>query len=195
MAHLELIIVVLVVVLLIAAAITDGATRTIPNWLNLTIALLAIPYWWAEHLSLWPDITIQLALATAVFAVFALFFAIGQMGGGDVKLVTALALFLPPGTFITAFWGFAMIGGIMTLGFYLHWLRQPRGTAFENPYGIAIALGALLALADHYRLVDAAVVLRFLTWPAFAICLAGLVWRVRSRLRNAHAEGASRTIS
>ena len=75
-----------------------GATcksRTIPNWLNLAIALLAIPFWWSIGLPLWPDIALQIGVAALVFGLFAIAFALGAMGGGDVKLIGALALWLP----------------------------------------------------------------------------------------------------
>ncbi len=73
--------------MLLAACWYDLKSRTIPNRLNLAIALLAIPFWWSIGLPLWPDAAIQLGVAAAVFALFALAFALGAMGGGDVKLV------------------------------------------------------------------------------------------------------------
>ena len=81
--------------MLLVACWSDLRTRTIPNGLNLAIALLAIPFWWAIGLPLWPDVALQIGVALAVFAVFAGAFALGAMGGGDVKLVAAIALWLP----------------------------------------------------------------------------------------------------
>ena len=81
--------------MLLVACWYDLRTRTIPNGLNLAIALLAIPFWWSIGLPLWPDVAIQIGVACAVFAVFAGAFALGAMGGGDVKLVAAIALWLP----------------------------------------------------------------------------------------------------
>lgn len=150
MANLELTIVALVVLLLVAAAVIDGATRIIPNWLNLTIALLAIPYWWATHLGLWPGIAIQFGVATAAFALFALFFALGQMGGGDVKLITALALFLPPSLFLRMLMIMAIAGGVLTLVMVVRHRLRRDGSPFENPYGIAIAFGALVVISERY---------------------------------------------
>ena len=40
----------------VAACWCDVKSRTIPNWLNLAIALLAIPFWWSIGLPLWPDV-------------------------------------------------------------------------------------------------------------------------------------------
>ncbi len=76
--------------MLIVAATGDLRTRTIPNWLNGAIALGAIPFWLVSGLSVWPDMAIQIGVALAVFALFALAFQLGAMGGGDVKMVAAL---------------------------------------------------------------------------------------------------------
>ena len=105
----------LLALLLLVAAWTDLRTRTIPNPLNAAIALLAPLWWWAHGLPLWPDIAWQVGLAILVFALFAGTFAIGMMGGGDVKMIGALALWLPP-------WGLgrmlvimALAGGALTI--------------------------------------------------------------------------------
>ena len=80
---------------LVVAAVSDWRSRTIRNELNIAIALLAIPFWWASGLSLWPDIALQVAVAAAVFALFAIAFRFGAMGCGDVKMAAAVALWLP----------------------------------------------------------------------------------------------------
>ena len=77
---------------LLFAAFTDIRRRQIDNWLNLAIALGAPVFWWSQGLALWPDIAIQLGVAAGAFAIFAALFAFKVMGGGDVKLLTALAL-------------------------------------------------------------------------------------------------------
>src|SRR4028119_1020782 len=82
---------------LLLAAIGDWRSRTIPNWLNGTIALLAIPYWWSAGVTLWPGVALHIGLAVIVFALFAIAFRLGAMGGGDVKMAAALALWLPLG--------------------------------------------------------------------------------------------------
>ena len=45
----------LLAAMLLVASAFDLKSRTIPNTLNLAIALLAIPFWWSTGLSLWPD--------------------------------------------------------------------------------------------------------------------------------------------
>src|SRR3546814_6703364 len=84
--NLTLLLLGTLVLLLVSAGIEDVRTREIANWKNAAIALIA-PLWWvASGLAPWPDMAIQIGLAVSVFAVFALVFAMGWMGGGDVKL-------------------------------------------------------------------------------------------------------------
>ena len=73
--------------LLLSAGIEDARTREIANAKNAAIALLA-PLWWiAIGLDPWPGMAIQLGVATLAFAFFLGARALGQMGGGDVKMI------------------------------------------------------------------------------------------------------------
>lgn len=150
MVNPQLILAAIVAALLVVAAITDGRHRIIPDWLNIAIALLAIPYWWATDLSLWPGVAIQFGIAGLAFAILLGVFALGQMGGGDVKLIVALALFLAPLDFLRMIWIMAVAGGVLTVIMIVRYrVKKSEGT-FENPYGIAIAFGGLVALAERY---------------------------------------------
>jgi prepilin peptidase CpaA len=100
---------------LLVAAFTDLKSRTIGNKLNIAIAAGAPLFWWASGISLWPGVAIQLGIAAATFAVCCAFFAIRQMGGGDVKLLTALALWFPPTNFVGLVLIMAMVGWVLTL--------------------------------------------------------------------------------
>lgn len=150
MVNAEFALATLVAVLLVVAAVIDGWTRIIPNWLNLAIAVLAIPYWWSTSLALWPDIALQLGIALIVFAVLLGVFSLGQMGGGDVKLIVALALFLAPLDFVRMLFVMAIAGGVLTLIMVVRHRLRAADEPFENPYGIAIALGGLVALSERY---------------------------------------------
>ncbi|MEO7655035.1 MAG: A24 family peptidase, partial [Sphingomicrobium sp.] len=79
----------LLALLLLVAAVIDVRTFTISNGLNAAVTLLAPLYWLSVGLDPWPGMAIQLAVAAAVFGLFALTFFIGMMGGGDVKLAAA----------------------------------------------------------------------------------------------------------
>ncbi len=155
---LNLILLGALVVLLAIAVWTDLASRTIPNVLNLIVAALAPVTWWAAGLPSWPDIPIQIGVAALVFAAFTLAFALGMMGGGDVKLITALALWrvpLAPGEPMFAplmqlLLVMAVAGGALTLAMLVLHRRSGAPGKPVIPYGVAIAAGALASYAERY---------------------------------------------
>lgn len=106
----------LLAIALLIAAITDLKRREIDNWLNVAIAVTAPVFWWAGGLTLWPGMALQLGMAIAAFAVAAVLFAIRQMGGGDVKLIAALALWFPPPLFANFLIVMAVLGYVLTMG-------------------------------------------------------------------------------
>jgi prepilin peptidase CpaA len=135
---------------LLAAAVGDWRTRTIPNWLNGAIALGAIPFWWASGLSLWPEVALQVGVALGVLFVFFLAFQIGQMGGGDVKMLFALALWLPPMAVFQMIMIMAIAGGVLTIAMLIpHRLLKSSGNP-EIPYGIAIAFAGLWLIGERF---------------------------------------------
>ena len=135
---------------LLVAAFTDIRRRQIDNWLNLAIALGAPVFWWSQGLAFWPDIAIQLGIAVGAFAVFAAMFAFKVMGGGDVKLLTALALWIPFYEYMQLLLIMAIAGGVLTVMLvFWHTARRQRDR-IAIPYGVAIAFGALWTLAINY---------------------------------------------
>ena len=141
---------VLLGVLMIAAAISDLRSRTISNELNAAIALLAIPFWIASGLAAWPDVPIQFGAAFAVFLVFAGLFAIGAMGGGDVKMIGAVMLWIPLPLFMPTLTVMAVGGGILSAIMLIYMKLRPSEKAAEVPYGVAIAAAGLWALHQQY---------------------------------------------
>ena len=136
--------------LLVVAAVIDVRTFTISNRLNLGVALMAPLYWWSAHLPLWPDIGIQVAVAAGVFALLAVAFYAGMMGGGDVKLAAALALWFSPQSTLRFLVFMSIAGGVLTLVVVgLHRLKKKPGKP-EVPYGVAIAVGGLLILIQRF---------------------------------------------
>ena len=97
--------------------VTDLKSRTISNHLTLTVAAGAPLYWLAIGLPLWPGQTLVCASCTVmlVFAICCALFAMRQMGGGDVKLLTALALWVPPSQFTMLVVAMAMLGWVLTM--------------------------------------------------------------------------------
>jgi prepilin peptidase CpaA len=135
---------------LLLAAVGDWRTREIPNWLNAGIALLAIPFWWSTGLSLWPGVALQLALGIGVFALFAIAFRFGAMGGGDVKMAAALALWLPFTGIVKLLVIMSVAGGVLTLVMLAaHRLTKAAGQP-EIPYGIAIAFGGFWLIGERF---------------------------------------------
>ncbi|RJG56553.1 peptidase [Sphingobium terrigena] len=132
--------------LLIAAAITDLRARIISNRLNLAVALLAPLWWLANGYALWPDMAVQLLVGAAIFTLFAALFALGMMGGGDVKLLTALALWFPWQAVLSLVVLMALLGGVVTLVTVIHHRMTRRLGQPEIPYGVAISLAALWLL-------------------------------------------------
>ncbi|MFZ5727592.1 MAG: A24 family peptidase [Pseudomonadota bacterium] len=136
--------------MMIAAAISDIRSRTISNELNAAMAILAIPFWVASGLAFWPDVPIQFGAALLVFLVFAGLFAIGAMGGGDVKMIGAVMLWMPLPLFLPMLMVMAIGGGILSAIMLIHMKLRPSGKAVEVPYGVAIAAAGLWALHQHY---------------------------------------------
>ena len=136
--------------MMVAAAISDLRTRTISNELNAAMALLAIPFWIASGLALWPDLPIQFGAAFAVFLVFAGLFAIGAMGGGDVKMIGAVMLWIPLPLFMPMLTIMAVAGGILSAVMLIRMKLRRSDAAVEVPYGVAIAVAGLWALHQQY---------------------------------------------
>ena len=143
---------------LLIAAFTDLRSRQIGNWLNAGIALSAPLYWWASGLALWPGIALQLGVALVTFAVLAVLFALRAMGGGDVKLLTALALWIEPLAFARLLIVMALLGGVLTLLLGAWHVARRRKDRLAIPYGVAIALAGLWVLGTNHLPASAA-------WP------------------------------
>ncbi|MEL6878619.1 MAG: prepilin peptidase [Pseudomonadota bacterium] len=141
------------------AAFTDIRERKISNRLNLAIVLGAPLFWWASGLSLLPEgptvfaptsVAFQFVIALIVFFACAGLNALKMMGGGDVKLLTALALWIEPSVFLQLLIIMALAGGVLTIvmGAY-HFLRRQK-ERLAIPYGVAIAFGGLWVLTTTY---------------------------------------------
>ena len=134
--------------LLVSAGIEDARTREIANWKNAAVALLAPLWWYANGLDIWPDMALQLGVALAVFAVFLLVFHFGLMGGGDVKLIVALALWLPFPAYLSMLMVMSIAGGVVTIVMMAERVIKKTSATIEVPYGVAIAFAGLLALRE-----------------------------------------------
>lgn len=144
------ILLVILAAALVAAAVLDLRSRTIPNRLTLAIALLAVPFWWAAGVALWPDVALRLAITSALLAIFGFAFALRMMGGGDVKLVAAVALWLPPAAVLLLLVIMSIAGGALTLAMVVRERLAKSGKRLEIPYGVAIAFGGLWLVGERF---------------------------------------------
>jgi prepilin peptidase CpaA len=143
-------------VLMAYAASSDLLTMRIANWLVgvvvLAYAILAV----VAGIG-WTEIGMAAAAAAIVLAISFAFFAFGWIGGGDAKLVSATTLWIGFGLMLQYLIYAALLGGALTL--LLLWLRRlplPAALARHKwidrlhdtksgvPYGIALAIAALL---------------------------------------------------
>jgi prepilin peptidase CpaA len=131
-------------------AVVDVKTYTISDRLNLAIALMAPLYWWSAGVPLWPDAAIRVGVAVLVFGLFTVAFYINMMGGGDVKLAGALALWFTPYDSMRLIVIMSLVGGLLTLVVVLLHKRSGKPGKPEVPYGVAIAAGGMWLLAQRF---------------------------------------------
>lgn len=149
-AHFTDLLTGLLALLLIVAAVVDIRTFTISNRLVMAVVALAPLYWWSIGLPVWPDAAWRLGVATAVFVGLAITFYLGMMGGGDVKLAGALALWLSPAATLKFLVLMSLSGGALTLAIVIaHRIRSREGRP-KIPYGVAIAFGGLWLVAQRF---------------------------------------------
>lgn len=134
--------------LLVSAGIQDARTREIANWKNIAIVALAPLWWWANGWALWPDIAIQVGVASIVFAFFLGAFFMNWMGGGDTKMIGALALWFPFDALAWMLIVMSLLGGALTLLLMIERAIRKKPEQPEIPYGVAIAIAALLTLRE-----------------------------------------------
>ncbi len=140
----------LLAAILVWIAVVDVRTFTISDRINIAIALLAPVYWLSAGVPFWPDAAIRVGVAVLVFFLFAGAFYMNVMGGGDVKLAGALALWFTPLETLTLIVVMSIAGGLLTLVVLVaHRVRRKAGRP-EVPYGVAIAVGGMWLLAQRF---------------------------------------------
>jgi prepilin peptidase CpaA len=129
---------------------SDIRYRLIYNKVTYTIAIVAPLFWFATGGWGLTDIGIHLLVAVCTFGLFAAFFVFGMMGAGDVKLLTALALWFNWTDVMEMLLYTSLLGGAVTIIFLiLHKLKKKNGKV-QIPYGVAISLAGLLTVGAQY---------------------------------------------
>jgi prepilin peptidase CpaA len=145
-------------VLMIVTGLHDLITMKIPNWISLALLAVFLPAALVCGLSL-QAIGLHLAVGFGALLVGMALFALRWIGGGDAKALAAACLWLGVGGVGPFVLWTAVIGGLFclllisgrrnfpsvsTMARWPDWLvrlMEPKG---DIPYGVAIAIGALL---------------------------------------------------
>jgi len=151
--------------LVIVGGLTDLTTMKIPNWISGLLILFFLPAAFATGLPL-TDMALHLGVGVLALLAGAGLFALRWIGGGDAKLMAAACLWLGPTSSVVFLLWTGLIGGMFCLLLiflrprlrplalvgpgWMSRLMEPEG---DIPYGVAIAVGALL------------------TWPASPLML------------------------
>jgi prepilin peptidase CpaA len=148
------------IVLLLYVATIDIATRLIRNEICLALALLGIAGQFASPMQIAQSLIAAAILLLLLFVIYQR----GSIGGGDVKLLVALAIGLPLTGVIQLLTTTALAGGVLALVHLM--MRQlpypklaPAGSSLVRrvyaverwrhlrhaplPYGVAIACGGI----------------------------------------------------
>lgn len=157
MEVLQLLLLAILPALVIVGGLKDLTTMKIPNWISGLLILGFLPA--ALALGLGPmAIGLHLAVGVAALLIGLGLFGLNLLGGGDVKLMAAACLWLGltgSGVFVLAT---ALVGGVFSLVLLVSrvwlqpyvgagpgWLIQLMEPKGHIPYGVAIAIGALIA--------------------------------------------------
>ncbi len=138
--------------LLMAAAWQDLRTLHIGNGLSIAIAVLFC-VWAAMGMAAGtytlPLFGLSVACAAGLFAMGVAAFAAGMLGGGDVKLLSAVGLFAGPAQVVDLLLVTALAGGLLGIavlaGAPIGPVSSPGEATLRRrlPYGPAIAAGGL----------------------------------------------------
>ncbi len=156
---LSMMVVAVFPVLVTWAAITDFMTMTIANRVSIGLFLAGLLALVLTGVPL-AGLGAHLGAAALVFAVGFACFAMGWMGGGDVKFAAAVALWLGWGHLLDYAVTFSIYGGLLTLlalfsdrvldplpvlkvGFLARFQEHRR-----VPYGVALSAAALQIFAE-----------------------------------------------
>ncbi len=149
--------------LVLLAAVRDIMTRTVSNWIPLTIAVLCTALAAVDD-----RLIFGLGFGLSVFFICFVFWKRGWMGGADVKLLGAAAIAVAPMDVEAFLLGVTLFGGVLSVAYLAGGRILPRAAAKRPsslvsrvvrveawrirhhgplPYACAIAAGTLFVLS------------------------------------------------
>ncbi|WP_338144378.1 A24 family peptidase [Neoroseomonas marina] len=155
--------------LLAIAAARDVATRLIPDGISIAIAVMGLV---TRGVVGWSEALVSLGVAAGLFLLLLLLAMRGALGGGDVKLMAAMATGLAPADTWSFIVATVMAGGILGLAYLFarHLVPEaslaPGGALLRRvmavearrirrrgplPYAVAIAAGGMFLLFSLSR--------------------------------------------
>lgn len=157
--------------LAVAAASVDLRRRAIPN--RLTLPALLAGFGLTFYADGWRGALIALGVVVSVFVVGFVLHALGIVGGGDVKLLAAVAAAIAPAAFVDVLLWTALFGGLVALvvlarsgalvpllrrlgrsGAQAAWGLAPdplvEGAGHRFPYAFVILGGVVLSALTRY---------------------------------------------
>ncbi|MEX1036612.1 MAG: prepilin peptidase [Sneathiella sp.] len=163
--------------LVLLAAIWDVFSRRIPNLLPLIIAVLYLLQ--AGIAGDWAALPWHLLCGAGVLIVGIVIFSFGWLGGGDVKLLAALALWAGPDQLVLLLLMTCLAGGALALlfvlpvilyrmplvsgaidWFFISVLKKPaphlqasKTLGLQLPYGVAIAVAGFVVFYQFFRVM------------------------------------------
>lgn len=139
---------------IIWSAVSDIRAYIIPNWTSI---LITASFLVASIFTPYAPLVAGLLSGAGVLLLGLAVFALGWMGGGDVKLFSALALWSGPSR-LGAFTLVTSLAGVALALFMLSPLRRLAPTASDEarstarqpmPYGVAIGVGGIWVLTQY----------------------------------------------
>ncbi len=134
------------IAILLAAALHDVAARTVPNWMAMALAAAGLLCRIADG-----TVLVSLVAGLSVFLAAAFCWRRGWMGGGDVKLLGAVATMVPPGAVFSLLAFIAFAGGALALVYLVGRIvagRHRPATPVRRPAG----LPARVLRAESWRM-------------------------------------------
>lgn len=153
-----------VIIILVIAACSDWQTRIIPNWLSIVIIAAFLGYDFSENGGLFIGPHLLVAIGVLIFLLP--LFAFGKMGGGDIKLIASLAIWIGPLSIFDFVVLVSLMGGLLAVTylcvgrivqmqfvFAKFWIGFQSGKiGFQEgiPYGVAISISGIYFIYNQH---------------------------------------------